>query len=433
MKKGKEKLPTILRVHAQADGNDSFLGTLSYDAKARTSAFQWSEEALGARVEWSPLCLPLREQMWLSGKAEYDLNGLPGLIHDALPDGWGLLLMDRAFGRAGIRKEEITPLLRLAYLADRCWGALRFEPEWGGGSRLDKQASLMALAEEASLIDQGELREVSNTLLLAGGSPHGARPKILVAINGAHDHVLVGQEILPAGYRHVLVKFAAKDESPTAPILEYCYIRAAKMAGIATMPAEVLDLGDKFAVCVDRFDRSEGQRRHVHSLGGMLHITHRAANADWVNVAQVLKKLSGGELHMLEAFRRATFNALCCIRDDHAKNHAFMRHPDGVWSMSPAYDITYCDGPGGYHTMQYAQHTGKNVTWDDLLRTAQAFNVDQTTVLAELDNCRSARDFLLTEAKGMGVKKDELAVLRRRFLEVDKAISPGRRVRNKAQ
>lgn len=423
----KTKTPTLLRVHGQADGKDIFLGTLSYEARFRSSAFQWSDQALEADQEWSPIHLPLRKEMWVSSEQELDLMGLPGLIHDALPDGWGLLLMDRAFGRAGIRKEDITPLLRLAYLADRCWGALRFEPQWGTDLSVKKQSALMALADEASAIDQGELQEVSDTLLVAGGSPHGARPKILVAINDKHDHVLVGQEKLPEGYRHVLVKFAAKEEPVTAPVLEYCYIEAARTVGIETMPAHILDLSGKFALCVDRFDRRNGQRRHVHSLGGMLHITHRAANADWVNVAQVLERLPGGLDHRQDAFRRAVFNAMCCVRDDHAKNHAFMRHPDGTWAMAPAYDITYCDGPGGYHTMMYAQHTGKNVVWQDLVRTAHEFEIEEKQILVETDRCREARDKLILEAKALGVEKSLLATLKRRFREIDKAMKPEKR------
>ena len=431
MKKSKIKSPTLLRIHAQADGNEIFLGTISYDARHRSSAFQWSEEALIDGTEWSPVHLPLSQDLWVSGRNEHDLLGLPGLIHDALPDGWGLLLMDRAFGSAGIRREDITPLLRLAFLADRCWGALRFEPEWGSDLSSEKQTALMALADEASAIEHGEIEEVSDTLLVAGVSPHGARPKILVAINEKHDHALVGQESLPEGYRHVLVKFAAKEEPVTAPVLEYCYIEAARSIGMETMPAQILDLSGKFALCVDRFDRTDGGRRHVHSLGGMLHITHRAANADWANVAQVLDRLPGGQEHRHDAFRRAVFNALCCVRDDHAKNHAFMRHRDGRWSMAPVYDITYCDGPGGYHTMMYAQHTGKNVSWDDLLRTAAAFDLPESQVALEVGRCREARDKLILEARGLEVDKSWLKAIKRRFVEIDKSMKPTNRNRKK--
>lgn len=41
MKKGKMKAPTLLRVHGQADGNETFLGTISYDARHRSGVLQW--------------------------------------------------------------------------------------------------------------------------------------------------------------------------------------------------------------------------------------------------------------------------------------------------------------------------------------------------------------------------------------------------------
>lgn len=41
---------------------------------------------------------------------------LPGLTADALPDGWGLLLMDRAFRRAERSVKIISPLDRLAFI-----------------------------------------------------------------------------------------------------------------------------------------------------------------------------------------------------------------------------------------------------------------------------------------------------------------------------
>src|SRR5690606_41444023 len=52
--------------------------------------------------------------------------GLPGMISDCLPDGWGLLLMDRLFRSRGLPPP--TPLERLSFLGDRAMGALTFSP-----------------------------------------------------------------------------------------------------------------------------------------------------------------------------------------------------------------------------------------------------------------------------------------------------------------
>ena len=54
--------------------------------------------------------------------------GLPGPIYDALPDGWGMLLMDRLFKKNGLNPARIGPLERLTYISTHAMGALSFEP-----------------------------------------------------------------------------------------------------------------------------------------------------------------------------------------------------------------------------------------------------------------------------------------------------------------
>ena len=54
---------------------------------------------------------------------------LHGVFNDSLPDGWGMLLMDRVFrAKVGWARGEITPMDRLAYLGARGMGALEYRP-----------------------------------------------------------------------------------------------------------------------------------------------------------------------------------------------------------------------------------------------------------------------------------------------------------------
>ena len=417
------KSPTALNVLGQADGESIQLGRLSYIERDQSAAFQWSQEALDRKQEWSPLCMPLSSQLWVSGMREMDLMGLPGLIHDALPDGWGMLLMDRAFIQAGVSRHRISPLLRLAFLSNRCWGALSFVPEWGADIDKQHQVAIGALAEEAQQVMHGDTDRVSQALLVAGGSPHGARPKVMVAVNNDLTQALVGQEDLPPGYRHVLIKFAGDGEGPTHPVLEFCYTEAARAAGIQTAPAALIEAGGRAGLCVDRFDRVDGQRRHVHSMAGMLHTTHRIANSDWLQVADILNRLEGGEADLEQAFRRAVFNAVFCVRDDHTKNIAFMRRGN-TWGLSPAFDIAYCDGPGGYHTMTYAEHQGRDVRRADLLRLAEPFGVVEPEVDRLVEQMRGQRELMLKEARSLGVARPILAQVGARLKGIDKALKP---------
>jgi serine/threonine-protein kinase HipA len=428
-----KKVPTLLNVHAQADGKSVLLGQVGYDAKRATGSFEWSEQALAAGLEWSPINLPLSDKLWVSGPSDRDLLGLPGLIHDALPDGWGLLLMNRAFNQHGIAPSDITPLLRLAFLADRCWGALRFDPEWGSDLTKKQRASLSLMATEAQHVQSGDTATVSNRLLTAGGSPHGARPKIMVAINDEESHVLVGHETLPDGYRHVLIKFAGDGEPATHPLLEYCYTQAARNMGIVTMPAKMLRSDGPMGVCFDRFDRQAGQRQHVHSMAGMLHTTHRISNSDWTHVADLLRALPGGSADLHEAFKRAVFNCVFSARDDHTKNISFLRNPDGRWGLTPAYDICYSPGPGGWHTMTYAQNSDKYVTREDLIRLSASFGVEPSQVSSLVEQSQDARSQMLIAAQNEGVAKATLRELAAQFRAIDQAlgVAPNPRPRPK--
>ena len=157
-------------------------------------------------------------------------------------------------------------------------------------------------------------------------------------------------------------------------------------------------------------------------MAGMLHITHRVANADWGHVAHILKCLPGGPSDREEAFDRAVFNAVFCVRDDHTKNIAFIRHPDGTWGLSPAFDIAYSEGPGGYHTLTYARHRGQNVTHADLQRLAGEFDADPASVAERISRTQDTRQDMLRHAKALGVSKRILTLASRRFSAIDQSL-----------
>ena len=46
---------------------------------------------------------------------------------------------------------------------------------------------------------------------------------------------------------------------------------------------------------------------------------------------------------------RWCLRALFHNRDDHPKNFSFRLNRERQWELSPCYDLTFCDGPGGEH------------------------------------------------------------------------------------
>lgn len=113
-----------LRVFYEGWGERWPLATLADDGQHLL--FEYSAEALQQGLELSPRHLALRAQAY-GGFAEHQML-LPGLVADALPDGWGLMLMDRLFRKAGRPSSGLSPLDRLAFIGTRAMGALRFEP-----------------------------------------------------------------------------------------------------------------------------------------------------------------------------------------------------------------------------------------------------------------------------------------------------------------
>ncbi|MGN1173565.1 MAG: type II toxin-antitoxin system HipA family toxin, partial [Muribaculaceae bacterium] len=49
-----------------------------------------------------------------------------------------------------------------------------------------------------------------------------------------------------------------------------------------------------------------------------------------------------------EIFRRMVLNILANNTDDHNKNFSFIMDEEGIWSLAPAYDMTYIFNSGGF-------------------------------------------------------------------------------------
>ena len=69
-------------------------------------SFEYSSEAIRSGIELSSYLLPLNGLPLRQGFPAHHM-GLPGPVYDALPDGWGMLLMDRYFRKIGMNPARI--------------------------------------------------------------------------------------------------------------------------------------------------------------------------------------------------------------------------------------------------------------------------------------------------------------------------------------
>lgn len=358
-------------------GEDWSLGTLADDGRALL--FEYSPEALAQQLELSPLHLKLRAAAY-GGFPDFQL-GLPGLIADSLPDGWGLLLMDRLFRRQGVRYPG--PLERLAFIGGRGMGALRFVPAEGLEGGREPDWSLLALAQESERALAGEAGVALRELALTGGSPQGARPKALVQYEASRDQVSTRPDAPGMPW---LVKFPGHGEHKEVCVIEQLYAELARDCGLDVPDSTWFDLSPTLAAFgVARFDRELGLRVPVHSLAGLLQVDFRIpGSADYTAFLRATRFLTRDEREVQKAYARAVFNVLFYNRDDHPKNFAWRLGEDRRWRLAPAFDLTFSDGPRGQHHMDICGE-GDAIERSHLARLASEGGVPENVAEAVLD------------------------------------------------
>ncbi|MCP4119071.1 MAG: type II toxin-antitoxin system HipA family toxin [Desulfobacteraceae bacterium] len=322
--------------------------------------FEYDPDFLAAPLWLSPFKLP--PEPGLHEHKDRNFGPLFGLFDDSLPDGWGLTLMDRFFRKQGINVAGLSILDRLAFLGSATMGALTYEPATEHDKSDNGEFDLHQLAEQSRQIMEGQSDTVLPQLMRAGGSPGGARPKVLAGIHG--NQIISGEDDLPKDFEHWIIKFNSKNDLPDSGAVEYAYSLMARNAGI-NMPETRLfptKPGDSF-FGIKRFDRMENRRFHVHTFGNMIHANFRIPSMDYDDLLKVIKILTENHRETLRGFRQMIFNLLANNRDDHVKNFAFMMDENQEWQLTPAYDLTFSDGPGGEHSMTFlgeGQSPGKN-------------------------------------------------------------------------
>jgi serine/threonine-protein kinase HipA len=311
--------------------------------------FEYSDQARASGLELSGFTLPLDGPRLRRNFPAHQL-ALPGPVYDALPDGWGMLLMDRLFRRRQLNAARIGPLERLAYIGDTAMGAMSFEPVAPEGQVPQAHVPIELLAAEIQEVVQGDGGEFLHTLMLVGGSPQGARPKALVYRNGATGAFTTAAT---PEFEAWLIKFPAKGEHPEVCAIESVYAECLRRCGIRTPDTQHFTLpGGLAAFASRRFDRVNGRRVPMQSLAAFTGADYTSPGSlDYVNFLRATQLCTNDVREKAIAYERAVFNVAFNNRDDHPKNFAYLMSASGAWSLAPAYDVTFCEGPGGYHQM----------------------------------------------------------------------------------
>lgn len=315
--------------------------------KDHLCAFEYSTEWISSGFSISPFELPLRSGVFIAKPRPFD--GGFGVFDDCLPDGWGLLILDRYLQQHGINTRTLTLLDRLALVGSTGRGALEFRPDKSVVSK-QEYADFEKLALEAERILDSEeyIGEGIEEFQQRGGSPGGARPKIFTQYNG----------------KEWLVKFRAKQDPTSIGRDEYKYSLLAKECGIEMPETQLFE--DKY-FGVERFDRTTDGKLHVVSIAGLIGADYRVPSIDYTHIFQVCAALTHSIAELWKVYRLMVFNYLIENKDDHAKNFSFIYRNDN-WHLSPAYDLLPSNGMNGFHTTSINDNIVP--TTDDLIAVA---------------------------------------------------------------
>ena len=327
--------------------------------------FEYSGEFLAGGFSISPFELPLQKGVFVAKRHPFD--GGFGVFYDCLPDGWGLLILDRYLRSIGTNPSALNLLDRLALVGNSGRGALEFVPDRSVSSS-SQIANISLLAEQVAVLleEKDYFGEKIAELYQRGGSPGGARPKIFVKSDGYEW----------------LVKFPAKSDSETIGEEEYRFALLAKQCGVEMPDVRLFE--DKF-FGTRRFDRKDGRKIHVISMAGLIRADYRIPSIDYWHIFQVSMSLSHDIEELWRVYKLMCFNYLIGNKDDHAKNFSFV-FDEGNWRLSPAYDLLPSNGMGGYHTTSF--NNSINPTDDDLTNLAAKAGLDAKEAKKVLDEMR---------------------------------------------
>lgn len=352
---------------------------------------EWSAEAISAGHALSPLHYPLETGLHAARTREF--GGLHGFLADSLPDAWGALLLKRRLQKLGHRYEDLNPVDRLALVGSRGRGALTFRPATLDAGEGAGAIDLDLLADEARQVLLGEEGELDALLVRLGGGSGGARPKVHVGI-AADGGLRAGDELAGEGAssstQEWIVKFPALIDPADIGPVEEAYARMARAAGIEMAETRLIPSEGRAHFATRRFDRpSPGQRLHMVSLGGAVEASPHMPSLDYDGFLRAVLAITRDVRDGEQAFRRMVFNVLAHNRDDHVRQHAFLMDEEGVWSLAPAFDLTYSHGPGGEHYMA-VMGEGRDIARAHVEALGERHGIAAKRIAAIVDEVRAA-------------------------------------------
>jgi serine/threonine-protein kinase HipA len=344
-----------------------------------------------------PTALPLKPGAHHSGT-------LFGAMRDCGPDRWGRVLIERAVRKKVLPQKPYHEIDYVLALDDASrLGALRFCPDAGGPFLATSVGSLPPLVRLNDLLRATDAihseKETAQELrfLLGAGSPlGGARPKAAVSLD---DH------------RLAIAKFPKPDDTRDIAAGEILALELAEHAGIRTAGHRLIPLTRQSVAVITRFDRAGGQRIPFISAASLLGLP-LGGTGTYTQMADGIRRFGGDvSTELRELWRRLVFSLLASNYDDHPRNHGFLMHEPGRWSLSPAYDVNPVPDIDRIHVSKTPITEGEEDPSIGLaLEVSARFGLNASEAKKILEEVFEAVSSWRETGRGLGLKPPVLAI-----------------------
>ena len=406
--KGSKRIHVFIRFSTK----EILVGKLILDN--RLVHFKYEEEFLNKGLNLSPFKLKYNTDIQVADPSPF--YGNFGLFDDSLPDGWGLLLLNRALQKKGLSLNDINILDQLAYIGDSGKGALIYRPAIISGKTFNDSIDIDRLKTAMDEVYYSTSSDVIEELMFLGGASGGARPKANVGYNPKTNELIHGQNILPDNFQQWIIKFPGSSDPIDIANIEYAYYKMATSANINMSECKLLESKRGMNVfATKRFDRIGNNRVHMQSMAGLKHDNFRLSNVDYGHIIDTAYRLENSASARANILRLAAFNVYSHNRDDHSKNFSWLMDEFGNWTFAPAYDLTYSSTGIDEHCTRVAGE-GARPGRKNLLELAKDFSINKPNEV--INQVQEALSKWSTVAKECCVSKESIKRIQTKLNEL---------------
>jgi serine/threonine-protein kinase HipA len=259
-------------------------------------------------------------------------------IADTEPDAWGRRIIARAHAKRRKTDPTLNALTEMDYLLavddfSRV-GALRLRDHDGkylqtleqGKRATPPVVDLKRIYDASQAVERGqETAEDLRYLQGKGTSLGGMRPKCT---------------ILDSDGALAIGKFPSIADARSVTRGEVLALRLARLAGIESAVARIVELEGIPVAIIERFDRDAAYARIPYLSAASMLQASRHDDHSYTEIADIIRAVGispTADVH--ELWRRILFNLLITNVDDHLQNHGFLYVSNGQWRLAPAFDM----------------------------------------------------------------------------------------------